>query len=259
MRRVELTEAVALGTASRLHRVGILPAPASELMYAVYPWAVDSRTLRAVGWQPAYDNSTCVGVLLDSIKGRHALAARRVNRKDAALGAASAAVALVGTAAAVRRARKGARVSTGQRGRHRADVVACGHPHHARCRSTRCTRPSSDDRAGAIVLFVGAVRDLDHGKAVELVEYTCHPSARDAAQRLAERLAGHGQVLRSAVVHRVGRLAVGDLAVVAAVGAVHRAEAFEVCRSLIDELKATVPIWKHQVFTDGTDEWVGVP
>lgn len=107
MRRVELTEAVALGTATRLHRVGILPAPASELTYAVFPWAVDSRTLRAAGWAPAYDNTTCVGVLLESIKGRHALAARRVNRKDAALGAASAAVALVGTAAAVRRARRG--------------------------------------------------------------------------------------------------------------------------------------------------------
>ncbi len=107
MRRVELTEAVALGTASRLHRVGILPAPASELTYAVYPWAVDSRTLRAAGWRPAYDNTTCVGVLLDSIKGRHALGARRVNRKEAALGAASAAVALVGTAAALRRAKRG--------------------------------------------------------------------------------------------------------------------------------------------------------
>lgn len=148
-------------------------------------------------------------------------------------------------------------MSTDQRGRH-PDVVV------ADIRATPLSIDEvrsavQDDRAGAIVLFVGAVRDRDHGKAVELVEYTCHPSARDAAQRLAERLAGHGQVLRLAVVHRVGRLAVGDLAVVAAVGAVHRAEAFEVCRSLIDELKATVPIWKHQVFTDGTEEWVGVP
>lgn len=117
----------------------------------------------------------------------------------------------------------------------------------------------SDERAGAVVLFVGVVRNLDRGKPVELVDYTCHPSAREAAQRLAERYAGSGQVLRIGVVHRVGRLGVGDLAVVGAVAAVHRAEAFEVCRGLIDELKATVPIWKHQVFTDGTDEWVGVP
>ena len=59
--------------------------------------------------------------------------------------------------------------------------------------------------------------------------------------------------------HRVGDLAIGDLAVVAAVAAAHRAEAFDACRALIDELKATVPIWKHQRFTDGTDEWVGTP
>ena len=117
---------------------------------------------------------------------------------------------------------------------------------------------AQDERGGAVVVFVGAVREQDHGKPVELVDYTCHPTAREAMQRLAERCAGQEQVLRVAVVHRVGRLVVGELAVVAAVGAVHRAEAFQVCRSLIDELKATVPIWKHQVFTDGTDEWVGM-
>ncbi len=106
MRHVELSPAAALGTAQRLHRVGVLPAPASELALAVYPWAVDSATLRAAGWEAAYDNETCVGVLLDSIKGRNAVGGRRVNPRDAALGAASAAVALVGTAAALRRARK---------------------------------------------------------------------------------------------------------------------------------------------------------
>ena len=106
MRRVELSESVALGTAQRLHRVGILPSPATDLVYAVYPWAVSSATLVAAGWQPAYDNATCLGVLMDSIRGHHALAARRVDRKDAALGAASAAVALVGTAAMLRRHRR---------------------------------------------------------------------------------------------------------------------------------------------------------
>lgn len=106
MRHVELSEATALGTASRLHRVGVLPAPASELALALYPWAVDSATLRAAGWEAAYDNETCVAVLLASIAGRHALVGRRVNPRDAALGAASAAVALVGTAAALRRARR---------------------------------------------------------------------------------------------------------------------------------------------------------
>ena len=106
MWHVELSEALALGTAQRLHRVGVLPAPATDLAYAVYPWAVSAERLRAAGWRPAYDNETCLGVLLDSIRGRHAVAARRVDRKDAALGAASAAVALVGTAAIMRRRRR---------------------------------------------------------------------------------------------------------------------------------------------------------
>src|SRR5665647_2713018 len=106
MRRVELSESVALGTAQRLHRVGILPSPATDLAYAVYPWAVSSATLGAAGWQAAYDNETCLGVLLESIRGHHAVAARRLDRKDAALGAASAAVALVGTAAMMRRHRR---------------------------------------------------------------------------------------------------------------------------------------------------------
>jgi nucleoside-diphosphate-sugar epimerase len=106
MRRVQLSEAAALGTAQQLHRFGVLPAPASELALAIYPWAVDSVRVRAAGWRAAYDNETCLGVLLESIAGRHAVAARRVDRKDAALGAASAAVALVGTAAVLRRARR---------------------------------------------------------------------------------------------------------------------------------------------------------
>jgi nucleoside-diphosphate-sugar epimerase len=103
MRAIELSESMALGIAQRLHRVGILPFPATDLVYAVYPWAVSSATLAAAGWQPAYDNVTCLGVLLDGISGHHAMAARRLDRKDAALGAASAAVALVGTAAIMRR------------------------------------------------------------------------------------------------------------------------------------------------------------
>ncbi|MFZ1286363.1 MAG: NAD(P)H-binding protein, partial [Candidatus Phosphoribacter sp.] len=106
MRRVQLSETAALGTAQRLHQFGVLPAPASELALALHPWAVDSATLRAAGWAAAYDNETCLGVLLETIKGRRAVAGRRVERKDAALGAASAAVALVGTAALLRRARR---------------------------------------------------------------------------------------------------------------------------------------------------------
>ncbi|MEO7745776.1 MAG: NAD-dependent dehydratase [Actinomycetota bacterium] len=106
MRRVELTQAMAFSTAERLHRIGVLPAPASDLTYVVRPWAVSSQRLSAAGWSPTYDNQTCLGVLLDQVSGHHAVASRRLDRKDAALGAAGAAVALVGTAAIVRRRRR---------------------------------------------------------------------------------------------------------------------------------------------------------
>jgi molybdopterin synthase catalytic subunit len=114
-------------------------------------------------------------------------------------------------------------------------------------------------QAGGIATFVGVVRGLDHGRGVEALDYTCHSSAPQVLRELAERLADQGDVIRVAVVHRVGHLEIGDLAVVVAVSAVHRAAAFDVCRELIDTLKATVPIWKHQIFEDGSDEWVGMP
>jgi len=116
-----------------------------------------------------------------------------------------------------------------------------------------------DRQAGAVVTFIGYVRDHDHGDSVDVLDYECHPSAAEVAGELAGRLAADGRALRLGVIHRVGHLAVGDIAVVAAVSAAHRAEAFEVCRLLIDAFKSTVPIWKHQTFTDGSDEWVGLP
>jgi molybdopterin synthase catalytic subunit len=76
---------------------------------------------------------------------------------------------------------------------------------------------------------------------------------------VAEKIAASYDVLALAAVHRVGPLAIGDAAVVVATAAAHRGEAFDASRALIDELKATVPIWKHQLFADGTDEWVGTP
>jgi nucleoside-diphosphate-sugar epimerase len=106
MRRIELPAALAFGTAERLHRVGVLPAPATDLAYVVHPWAVSAQRLREHGWAPVYDNETCLGVLLEEVRGHHAVALRRLDRKDAALGAAGAAVALVGTAAIVRRRRR---------------------------------------------------------------------------------------------------------------------------------------------------------
>ena len=106
MRRLVLSESLARGTAERLHRVGLLPAPASDLAYVVRPWAVSAQRLLDAGWSPTYDNQTCLGVLLEQVRGHHAVASRRLDRKDAALGAAGAAVALMGTAAIVRRRRR---------------------------------------------------------------------------------------------------------------------------------------------------------
>jgi len=114
--------------------------------------------------------------------------------------------------------------------------------------------------AGGIALFVGAVRDSDDGRGVTALSYTAHPSAEAELRRVAEDIAGKfPDAAGIAAVHRVGDLAIGDLAVVVAVSCPHRAEAFDACRALIDELKASVPIWKHQRFTDGTAEWVGTP
>jgi molybdopterin synthase catalytic subunit len=114
-------------------------------------------------------------------------------------------------------------------------------------------------RAGGIATFVGVVRERDHGRGVEALDYTSHPSAPQVLRDLAGSLVSRGDVIRLAVLHRVGHLEIGDVAVVVAVSAVHRATALDVCRELIDAVKATVPIWKHQIFEDGSDEWVGTP
>jgi molybdopterin synthase catalytic subunit len=115
----------------------------------------------------------------------------------------------------------------------------------------------ADPAAGGIALFAGAVRDSDHDRQVTGLSYSAHPSAADELRRVAEVIAGKFRVTGIAAVHRVGDLAIGDLAVVVAVSSPHRAEALDACRALIDELKATVPIWKHQRFADGASEWVG--
>ena len=112
---------------------------------------------------------------------------------------------------------------------------------------------------GGIDVFVGTVRDHDRDQGVTGLEYSAHPTALDRLRQVATSVAERYDVLAVAAVHRVGPLTIGDAAVVVAVAAVHRAEAFEACRALIDELKATVPIWKHQLFTDGGEEWVGTP
>lgn len=117
----------------------------------------------------------------------------------------------------------------------------------------------SDAAAGGVTVFVGNVRDHDENKSVTGLEYSAHPTAMAELGEVADEVAREYDVLAVAAVHRVGRLGIGDAAVVVATAAAHRAEAFEASRALIDRLKQRVPIWKHQLFTDGTDEWVGTP
>lgn len=117
----------------------------------------------------------------------------------------------------------------------------------------------SDAAAGGLTLFVGAVRDHDEDRVVTGLAYTAHPTALAQLRSVAERVAEQYDVLAVAAVHRTGDLAIGDAAVIVATAAAHRGEAFDASRALIDELKATVPIWKHQLFADGTEEWVGTP
>ena len=117
----------------------------------------------------------------------------------------------------------------------------------------------SDPAVGGIALFIGVVRNRDEDQGVVSLDYTQHPTAERVLTACAERVAAAHDVVAVAVEHRVGHLEVGDLAVVVAVGAVHRGEALAACSQLIDDLKAEVPIWKEQLFTSGASEWVGLP
>lgn len=117
----------------------------------------------------------------------------------------------------------------------------------------------AERRAGAVVSFQGVVRDHDHGRTVSRLEYEGHPSAEDVLREVATEIAAGPDVYAVAVSHRVGALAIGDVALVAAVSTAHRAAAFAACARLVDEVKSRLPVWKHQVFADGTDEWVNCP
>ena len=112
--------------------------------------------------------------------------------------------------------------------------------------------------AGAIVGFVGMIRDHDHGRQVTRLEYSAHPSAQqvmaDVLVEVAEQVVG---IRALAASHRIGVLHIGDAALVAAVAADHRREAFDACALLVDTIKARLPVWKHQFFADDTEEWVG--
>ena len=117
----------------------------------------------------------------------------------------------------------------------------------------------ADERAGAVVSFAGVVRDHDGGRSVTELEYVGHPTAQQVLDELAAGFAARPDVLAVAVSHRVGLLGIGDVALACAVSTAHRAAAFAACTELVDEVKARLPIWKRQVFTDGEEEWVACP
>ena len=114
--------------------------------------------------------------------------------------------------------------------------------------------------AGAVVTFGGVVRDHDGGRGVRELEYVGHPSASEVIAQVAQDIAGKFPGVRGvATAHRVGALAIGDVALGCAVAAEHRGQAFEACSELVDEVKRQLPIWKRQVFDDGEQEWVNCP
>ncbi|GAA3912287.1 molybdenum cofactor biosynthesis protein MoaE [Microbacterium invictum] len=116
-----------------------------------------------------------------------------------------------------------------------------------------------DPAAGAVASFIGTVRDHDPDAATPVValEYTAHPDAQATLRDIALRAAGDREAIM-AVSHRIGRLAVGDAAVVIAVATPHRAESFEICREVIEDIKRSLPVWKRQVEADGTTAWKGL-
>ena len=113
--------------------------------------------------------------------------------------------------------------------------------------------------AGAVVSFSGVVRDHDHGRSVTELEYVGHPTAQQLIGEIAAEFAARPDVHGVAVSHRVALLGIGDVALACAVSAAHRGQAFAACAELVDEVKARLPIWKRQVFTDGEEEWVACP
>ncbi|MBT1002715.1 molybdenum cofactor biosynthesis protein MoaE [Paenarthrobacter sp. DKR-5] len=110
---------------------------------------------------------------------------------------------------------------------------------------------------GAVVSFSGVVRDHDGGRAVNSLSYSSHPTAAKVMSAVVQELAAAHDGVRIWAAHRVGPLQIGDAALVCAVAAAHRGQAFAACSELVDRIKAEVPIWKEQFFADGSVEWVG--
>ena len=114
----------------------------------------------------------------------------------------------------------------------------------------------ANPHSGAVVTFCGDVRDHDGGKEVASLLYEIHPSAPEQIKLITESIIGRFEIEKVAVAHRYGDIAIGETAFAVAVSAAHRQAAFDACAAIVDEVKAKLPIWKHQKFTDGTDQWV---
>jgi len=112
------------------------------------------------------------------------------------------------------------------------------------------------DSCGAIVTFIGNVRAFDHDKEVSTLTYEIHPQTQATLTDVVKEVTDRHNVTKVSVAHRYGEIPIGESAFIVAVSAPHRAEAFAACTELVDQVKARIPIWKHQVFVDGTDEWV---
>ena len=114
----------------------------------------------------------------------------------------------------------------------------------------------ANPHSGAVVTFCGDVRDHDGGKEVASLLYEIHPSAPEQIKLITESIIGRFEIEKVAVAHRFGQIPIGETAFAVAVSAAHRQAAFDACAAIVDEVKAKLPIWKHQKFTDGSDEWV---
>lgn len=123
------------------------------------------------------------------------------------------------------------------------------------------TAPVADsvrsDTSGALVVFEGIVRNHDAGRSVSGIDYSAHPAAGDVVREVAEDVATRHPECRVALMHRTGALGIGDMALVAAVSSPHRSASFAAIQDLVDTVKIKLPVWKRQLFTDGTEEWVG--
>ena len=110
--------------------------------------------------------------------------------------------------------------------------------------------------AGAVVTFSGDVRNHDKGKGVTSLNYEVHPSAQAVIEKITQEVAAKHEIVNVSVAHRFGPIPIGQSAFVVAVAAAHRAPALAACEELVERVKAELPIWKYQEFTDGTTEWV---